>query len=155
MVWLSFFLKMSDFTNADIFFLIFAALFRGVFRIVSNIYDGGFFKKLEIALSGFKIINSWKSSIKVICQNSTYHSLKQPPVVFCEKCVLRYFAKFTGKHLCQSLFFNQRRPWHRCVLVNFATFLRKPFFYRTHPVAASICCYFQFDMMLWKRLTLL
>ena len=31
---------------------------------------------------------------------------KQPPEVFCKKGVLRNFAKFTGKHLCQSLFFN-------------------------------------------------
>ena len=37
--------------------------------------------------------------------------------VFCRKGVLRNFAKFTGKHLCQSL--------------------RIPFFYRTPPVAAS------------------
>ena len=29
------------------------------------------------------------------------------PEVFCEKGVLRNFAKFTGKHLCQSLFFNK------------------------------------------------
>ena len=28
------------------------------------------------------------------------------PVVFCKKDVLRSFAKFTGKHLCQRLFFN-------------------------------------------------
>ena len=27
--------------------------------------------------------------------------------VFCRKGVLRNFAKFTGKHLCQSLFFNK------------------------------------------------
>ena len=27
--------------------------------------------------------------------------------VFCKKNVLRNFAKFTGKHLCQSLFFNK------------------------------------------------
>ena len=27
--------------------------------------------------------------------------------VFCEKGVLRNFTKFTGKHLCQSLFFNK------------------------------------------------
>ena len=26
--------------------------------------------------------------------------------MFCEKGVLKNFAKFTGKHLCQSLFFN-------------------------------------------------
>ena len=29
------------------------------------------------------------------------------PEVFCKKGVLRNFAKFTGKHLCQSLFFNK------------------------------------------------
>ena len=29
------------------------------------------------------------------------------PEVFCEKVVLRNFAKFTGKHLCQILFFNK------------------------------------------------
>ena len=32
---------------------------------------------------------------------------KQPPEVFCKKDVLRNFTKFTGKHLCQSLFFNK------------------------------------------------
>ena len=29
------------------------------------------------------------------------------PGVFCKKGVLRNFAKFTGKHLCWSLFFNK------------------------------------------------
>ena len=29
------------------------------------------------------------------------------PEVFCKKVVLRNFSKFTGKHLCQSLFFNK------------------------------------------------
>ena len=29
------------------------------------------------------------------------------PDVFCEKGVLRNYAKFTGKHVCQSLFFNK------------------------------------------------
>ena len=32
---------------------------------------------------------------------------EQPPEVFCKKSVFRYFAKFTGKHLCLSLFFNK------------------------------------------------
>ena len=32
---------------------------------------------------------------------------KQPPEVFCKKCFLRNFAKFTGKHLCKSLFLNK------------------------------------------------
>ena len=32
---------------------------------------------------------------------------KQPPEVFYKKVVLRSFTKFTGKHLCQSLFLNK------------------------------------------------
>ena len=56
-----------------------------------------------------------------------------------KKGVLRNFAKFTGKHLCQSLYFNKvaglrpatllkQRLWHRCFLVNIAKFLGTPFF---------------------------
>ena len=33
---------------------------------------------------------------------------KQPPDVFCKKGVLRNFAKFTGKHLYQRVFFNKK-----------------------------------------------
>ena len=29
------------------------------------------------------------------------------PEVFCKKGVLKNFAQFTGKHLCQGLFFNK------------------------------------------------
>ena len=53
-----------------------------------------------------------------------------------KKGVLKNFTKFTGKHLCQSLFFNKvvglrrKRLWHRCFLVNFMKFLEH-FFYRT------------------------
>ena len=59
--------------------------------------------------------------------------------VFCKKGVLENFAKYTGKHLRQGLFFNKaaglrpatllkKRLWHRCFPVNFAKFLRTPFF---------------------------
>ena len=34
---------------------------------------------------------------------------KQPLEVFCKKDVLRNFAKFTGKHLYQSLLFNGKK----------------------------------------------
>ena len=34
-------------------------------------------------------------------------SEKQSPEMFCKKGVLRNFTKITGKHLCQSLFFNK------------------------------------------------
>ena len=50
--------------------------------------------------------------------------------VFCKKGVLRTFAKFTVKHLCQSLLFNKvagLRLWHRCFPVNFVKFLRPSF----------------------------
>ena len=61
---------------------------------------------------------------------------------FVEKGVLRNFTKFTGKHLCQSLFFNKvaglrratllkKRLWHRCFPVNFVKFLRTPFLQNT------------------------
>ena len=58
------------------------------------------------------------------------------------KGVLRNFAKFTGKHLWQSLFFNKvaglrpatllkKRFWHRCFPVNFAKFRRASFLQNT------------------------
>ena len=68
--------------------------------------------------------------------------------MFCKKVVLGNFAKFTGKDLCQSLFFNnvaslrpatllKKRLWHLCFPVSFAKFLRTPFLNRTPLVAAS------------------
>ena len=74
------------------------------------------------------------------------------PEIFLKKGVLRNFAKFTGNHLCQRLFFNKvaglrlifdevagLRPatllkkslWHRYFPVNFAKFLRTPFLQST------------------------
>ena len=55
------------------------------------------------------------------------------------KGVLRNFAKFTGKHVFQSLLFNnvaglrsetvlKKTLWHRCFPVNFVKFLRTPFY---------------------------
>ena len=60
------------------------------------------------------------------------------PEVFCKKGVLSNFAKFTGKHLCYSLFFHKvaglrpatllkKRLRHRCFPLNFAKLLRTPF----------------------------
>ena len=55
-----------------------------------------------------------------------------------KKGVLRNFTKFTGKHLCQSLFFNKtfstllkKRLWHRCFPVSFLKFLRTPLLQNT------------------------
>ena len=57
--------------------------------------------------------------------------------MFYKKGTLKNFAKFTGKHLCQSLLFNKvaglrfaavsnKRLWQRCFLLNFVQFLRTP-----------------------------
>ena len=65
----------------------------------------------------------------------THKQQKQPPQVFYKKGVLKNFAKFTGKHLCQGLFSNKvgglrpatllkKRLWHGCFPVNFPIFLR-------------------------------
>ena len=59
--------------------------------------------------------------------------------MFCKKGALKNFAKSTGKHMCQSFFFNKvasirlatlfkNRLWHMCFPVNFRKFLRTPFF---------------------------
>ena len=59
------------------------------------------------------------------------YSRSSRPEVFCKKGVVRNFTKFIGKHLCQSLTpatLLKKRLWHRCFPVNFAKFLRTPFF---------------------------
>ena len=73
-----------------------------------------------------------------ICLINTLHD-RSPQRCSMKKGVLRIFAKFTGKQLCQSLFFNKvagprpatllkKRLWHRCFPVNFTKFLRSSFF---------------------------
>ena len=78
------------------------------------------------------------------------------PEVFCKKGVLRNFAKFTGKHLCQSLFFNKVADLRPATLLKkdsgnfikkktltqvfpceFCDISKNTFSYRTPPVAAS------------------
>ena len=64
------------------------------------------------------------------------------PEEFYKKGILRSFIKFTGKHLCHSLFFNKvaglrpstllkKRLWHRCFSVNFVKFLGTLFLQNT------------------------
>ena len=59
-----------------------------------------------------------------------------------KKGFLRNFANLTGKHLCQSLFFDKvaglrpatllkERFWHMCFPVSFEKFLRTPFLQNT------------------------
>ena len=66
------------------------------------------------------------------------------PELFCKKVSLKNFAKFTGKPICQILFFYCLRPatFLKKTLVQkfsskFCKILKNTFFYRTPLVAAS------------------
>ena len=71
------------------------------------------------------------------------------PQVFCKKGVLRNLIKFTGKHLCQSLFFNKFAGLRPATLLKkktlaqvfsceFYQISKNTLFYRTTLVAASV-----------------
>ena len=65
-------------------------------------------------------INKWKEYIVVVNEKQSPGGVR--------KTVLRNFAKFTGKHLCQSLFLNKVAGLrHMYIPVNFAKFLRTSF----------------------------
>ena len=75
--------------------------------------------------------------------------------LFCKKCVLRNFAKFTGKHLCQSLFFNKivglacnlikKETLAQVFSCEFCEVSKNTFPYRTPPVAPSGFISFSFS----------
>ena len=80
---------------------------------------------------------------------SVYSYRSSRPELFCKKVVLRNFAKFTGKHLCQSLFFNKVSGLRPATLLKketltqvfFCEFIeisKNTFFHRTLLMAASV-----------------
>ena len=61
--------------------------------------------------------------------SSQHHYIqRQPPEVFCEKGVLKYFEKFTGNTCARVSFLSSRC---RCFPVNFAKFLKTSFLQNT------------------------
>ena len=67
------------------------------------------------------------------------------PEVFCKRRVLRNFAKFTGKHLCQSLCnFVKQETLAQVFSCEFCEISKNTFLHRTPLVAASgqnaVCC---------------
>ena len=91
---------------------------------------------------GFHKVHGMRTVVYATPNQYTYQQYRKKfrssrPKVFYKKGVLKNFTKFTGKHLCQRLFFNKvaglrlyqkKRLWHRCFLVNFVKFLRTPFY---------------------------
>ena len=73
-----------------------------------------------------------------LLKNNTWWIRSSRQEVFCQKGVLRNFAKFTGNTCVRVSFFNKvaslrpatllkKRLWHRCFPVNFTKFLRTQF----------------------------
>ena len=87
------------------------------------------------SVASMKWVNCWKTLVR-----------RSHPEVFCGKGVLRNFAKVTGKHLFQSLFFNKvagfslqlylKRDSSTDVSCEFYEISKNTFSYRTAPVAA-------------------
>ena len=112
----------------------------------------------------YQFLNSWCSSnLYEICINlkinerftATFRNIHRSCSL--KKAFLKNIAKFIGKHLCWSLFFEKfegikacnfikMRLQHRCFPVNIAKFLRKPFsnfhafvFRQRHKNIATCC----------------
>ena len=82
--------------------------FCGISRkppVAASIYEKVFWKNLPNFLENIYV----EVSFIISCNFCSWHtqSRSSHPEVFCRKDVLRIFAKVTGKHLCQSLFFNK------------------------------------------------
>ena len=117
------------------------------FLLSNELIETRFFLFLKMICHGFR--TRWLSWIFFFGNYTLWSSL---PDVFCKKDLLRNFAKFTEKHLCQSLRARtllKKRLWHRCFPVNFAKFLRTPFLiehllwlllYFEKQTTASCCC---------------
>ena len=75
----------------------------------------------------------WKTDRVVMSNTSKWKSTRR---VFCKKGVLRNFAKFTGRHLCQSLLI-KKETLAQMFSYEFYEISKNTFSYRTPPVTAS------------------
>ena len=94
----------------------------------------------------WEIVNVFQS-LTIVCRSSRQE-------VFLKKDVLRNFAKFTGKHLCQSL-----RPANllkkrlaQVFSCEFYEISKNTVLYRTPPAAASVDAWLGSGIHLWNSL---
>ena len=129
------------------------------------------FEKLEfVLLRLFMEYGLWSQNLFLLCcfvaiLNILRYLQKQSPEMFYKKDVLRNFAKFTGKYLCQSIFFIKsavlrsenlwkKRFWHRCFPVNFAKSVKTPQFTKAFQwllfyLVLLLKIWYQIDVFLW------
>ena len=83
-------------------------------------------------MPGSEIISTQADNCSAVHSVLHFPNLRSShPKVFCTKGVLRNFSKFTGKYLCQGLFFNKIADLRPKISNN-------TFSYRTPLVAASV-----------------
>ena len=113
-------------------------------QLFSNIWQSDNSEKFENVLDERSMlqISAWvKTELQHACFPGDFTNFqKQPPQVFLEKVVLKDFKKFTGKRLCQGLFFNKvtgtRRfdkcetacKWNFAIFKTFITFQQRRIF---------------------------
>ena len=97
-----------------------------------------FFDLFQNSSSPFQQVTT-RNSNSCMLLYSKWKTRGSRPEVFRQKGVLKYFAKFTGKDLWQSLFLNKVAGLST---VFFSAISKNTFLYRTLPVAASKRCRF-------------
>ena len=88
--------------------------------------------------------NMVESPSKLDCKSDIRSSC---PEVFSKKGFIRNFAKFRGKRLCQSPFFNiffKKKDSGTGISCEFCAIFKNTFFHRTPPAAASVICNLNF-----------
>ena len=109
-----------------------------VFRDLNQVYYTRELSVILILFHQFQLFCNYKFS-KLQGIPSYRSSLRRCSV---KKLFLKNLQKFTGKHLCQSLFLSKaatlrpatllkKKPWHGCFSANFAKVLRTPFLTNT------------------------
>ena len=88
----------------------------------------------QVHFESFSSIGRFMSHLGVLLQTS--RAVQSRRQVICKKDVLRNFSKFTGKHLCQSLFYN-KTDYGTGVILWILRNSKNTFLYRTPLVAAS------------------
>ena len=119
--------------------------FLGDFLWVGEVLmsDGLNFESLWIVRTGCNCrsreVDTFYHVLLIFLQNDRHMTEAVVQKCSVKKVFFKNFAKFTGKHLCQSLFFDKvtclrpttllkRRLWHRCFPMNSAKFFRTPSF---------------------------
>ena len=107
-----------------------------------------FFKEIFLNMYGSSTCDKWiseradgrmcKIPIITVSISLLYWFFRKTEAVevFCKKGVLRNFAKLTGKHLCQSLFF-KKETLAQVFSFEFCEISKNTYFYRTPLVDAS------------------